>query len=146
MGLVSAGWELVALQRQLDELFSLLAPTGEGQPSTWDPPVDLLELEDRFVARLDVPGVERASLHVTVRRKVLRVTGAKLPHKARASRTRCHHAERAHGAFSVEVRLPSPVLPREARATLSSGVLEVTLPRCGDEDESFAIPVEERGR
>lgn len=134
---VSSGWELELIQRHLDELLSLLAvPRGAAQ-SGFSPPVDLQEAADRYVVRVDLPGVAASELAITLRERELRIAGRKQPGWGQAGKGRCHHMERGFGAFSVEVMLPGPVRPDTAKAELRAGVLEISLPRVHERRDSL---------
>lgn len=140
---VFEGWELLGLTRQLDELLNLLAIPPEQQGAAWTPPVDLVECPDRFVVRIDVPGVARADLRVTMARHRLRVSGRRLANKGRQTAAHCHRAERSHGGFFLEIRVPPGVVGERATALLRDGVLEIALPRCADDSQVIAIPITE---
>ncbi len=136
-----AGWELLGLRRQLDELLNLLAIPPEQHAAAWTPPVDLVELPDRYAVRIDVPGVAAGDLRVTFVRSRLRVTGRRIAHSERHAGTHCHRAERSHGGFYLEIRVPPGVARELAQARLQDGVLEVSLPRCADDSQPIVIPV-----
>jgi HSP20 family molecular chaperone IbpA len=57
---------------------------------------------------------------------------------------RYHQMERFMGSFAVEVELPKPVDPRQARARLEQGVLTIVLPVLVDKRHRvFRIPISE---
>lgn len=134
---VSSGWELELIQRHLDELLNLLAVPRGSTEAGFAPSVDLREDSERFVVKVDVPGVAASELVITLRQRELRIVGRKLPGKEQAAKGHCHHMERGFGPFSVEVLLPGPVRPDSARATLGAGVLEITLPRVRERRDSL---------
>lgn len=126
---ITSGWELELLQRQFDELFDLVTAGARPSPAGWAPAVDLLEFPDRFVIRLDLPGVEEGDLAIALAEQSLRIIGRKNPHREGGAERRYHRMERGFGPFEVELSLPQPVTPDGATATLRCGVLEVALPR-----------------
>ena len=134
---VSSGWELELIQRHLDELLNLLAvPRGPAEAG-FAPPVDLQEGADRYVVRVDLPGVAASELAITLRERELRIAGRRQPAWGQSGKGRCHHMERGFGAFSVEVMLPGPVRPDAAKAELRAGVLEISLPRVRERRDSL---------
>ncbi|MEP0774564.1 MAG: Hsp20/alpha crystallin family protein [Acidobacteriota bacterium] len=138
-----AGWELAALARQLDELLALLASPPEQRAAAWTPPVDLIELPDRLAVRIDVPGVTRGDLRLTLTRNRLRLAGRRFATADRQAAAHCHRAERNHGGFFLEIRLPPGIIREQVTARLEAGVLEIILPR-GDEDrEVVTVPIRE---
>lgn len=129
---VSSGSELVLLQHDVEELLDLLTASAQAPTGGWSPPVDVAELDDRFVVRVDVPGTPRDALEIRVIGRRLHVAGTKPAHRSRERRRRYHRMERSFGTFSVEVILPGPVRLDEAVAALRCGVLEIVLPRVED--------------
>jgi HSP20 family protein len=139
---VSSGWELELIQRHLDELLSLLAVPRAAAQSGFSPAVDLQEGADRYVVRVDLPGVAASELAITLRERELRIAGHKQPGWGHSGKGRCHHMERGFGAFSVEVVLPGPVRPDAAKAELRAGVLNISLPRVHERrDRLYTIAV-----
>jgi HSP20 family protein len=126
---LSSGLELELIQRHLNELLNLLAgPRGPAEAG-FAPAVDVQEVTDRYVVRVDLPGVPVSELVITLRQRELRISGRKLPGSEQADKGHCHHMERGFGTFSVEVVLPGPVRPDTTTAVVRAGVLEIALPR-----------------
>ncbi|HUK12223.1 MAG TPA: Hsp20/alpha crystallin family protein [Thermoanaerobaculaceae bacterium] len=143
---VSSGWELVQIQRRLDELLGMLAAPVEAANRGWAPTVDLLQQESRYVVRADLPGVDPSELVITLREQELRLAGRKLPDAETSQHRRCHQMERGFGTFAVEVALPGPVEPHGSTARLHDGVLEISLPRLVERRSSvYTIPVLDEG-
>ena len=134
---VSSGLELELIQRHLDELLNLLAVPRVPSETGFAPAVDLQEAADRYVVRVDLPGVPASELVITLRQRELRVAGRKMPGSEQAGKGHCHHMERGFGAFSVEVLLPGPVRPDTTTAVLRAGVLEISLPRLRERRDSL---------
>src|SRR5262245_45969602 len=66
------------VQEQMDRLMDKLAELSgsPGVGSQWIPPVALWEGKDEVLVTLDVPGVTREAVQVTVTRGVLEITGS----------------------------------------------------------------------
>jgi HSP20 family protein len=94
----------------------------------WIPPADIAEYADRFVLQLDVPGVDIATIDITLDRGVLSVSGERqqeaLVQEVERSRT-----ERPHGRFHRRFTLPDTVDAASVRAVGRNGILEVTIPK-----------------
>jgi HSP20 family protein len=134
----------VLLQHDVEELLDLLTASAQAPQGGWSPPVDVAELDDRFVVRVDVPGTPREALSVHVVGRRLLVAGAKPAHRGDERRRRYHRMERSFGTFSVEVILPGPVRLDAAVAALRAGVLEIVLPRVEDRrGRAHAVPIVE---
>lgn len=141
---VSSGSELVLLQHDVEELLDLLTSSAQSPQGGWSPPVDVAELDDRFVVRVDVPGTPREALSIRVVGRRLLVAGAKPAHRGAERRRHYHRMERSFGTFSVEVILPGPVRLDAALAALRAGVLEIVLPRVEDRrGRTHTVPIAE---
>jgi len=141
---VSSGSELVLLQHDVEELLDLLTASAQAPQGGWSPPVDVAELDDRFVVRVDVPGTPREALSIRVVGRRLLVAGAKPAHRGDERQRRYHRMERSFGTFSVEVILPGPVRLGAAVAALRAGVLEIVLPRVEDRrGRTHTVPITE---
>jgi HSP20 family protein len=108
------------LGRAFNELGSLY---GTAEPTT--APLDLMEAEDRFILRLDVPGVPRDAIELTVEDGRLLVSGGR--EIERQDGVRYHRVERRGLRFRRSFRLPDSVDPSAVAASLNDGVLQVTL-------------------
>lgn len=101
------------------------------------PNIDVIELEDRFVLLLDVPGVPRASLGVELDGTKLIVTGTKPLLHPQGGRAKV--GERESGPFRREFLLPCLVDGNGVTAKLADGVLRIEVPRG---QSSKPIPVD----
>jgi HSP20 family protein len=125
-------WEIERLQHSLDEVLELLSAGQRAAPPGWSPAVDLIELHNRFVVRLDLPGVDRESIEVKLAGLELTIAGRKKLARPSGSQRHCLHMERGYGNFFVEVPLPGPVSPVDSSAALTAGVLTVSLGRIAE--------------
>jgi HSP20 family protein len=91
------------------------------------PEIDVLEVDDRYVILLDVPGVPRDTLVVELDGMKLVVEGDKPSRHPQGGRSKV--AERAVGRFHREFLLPSLVDGQAITAKLADGVLRIEVPR-----------------
>lgn len=126
---------LVELQERMNRLFEeTLSRSFEtvgpdsGEPTAWQPPVDLYEQPERYVLRADLPGVAASEIHLQVDNGTLVVSGERRP-DAGVAREAFLRVERHHGRFSLQVSLPPSVDSGAIRASHRNGVLEVELPK-----------------
>jgi HSP20 family protein len=121
-------WEPVPVNRLLNNLFD--TPTaGFGSVSrSWIPAIDIVETDDDYVLRADLPGLTEQDVNVELHNDVLTVSGErKSEHEER--KQGYYRVERSSGSFRRSVRLPEGVAPESIRATFERGVLEVTVPK-----------------
>jgi HSP20 family protein len=94
----------------------------------WIPSADVEEYADRFALKLDVPGVDVATLEITLDQGVLSISGER-PKDTQAKDVERRRAERPHGRFHRRFTLPDTVDAAGVHATGSNGIVEVTIPK-----------------
>jgi HSP20 family protein len=124
--------ELATLQNEMNRLFNTAfeTPPGNGgtTPRRWMPAMDLVENEDSFLLRADLPGLSEDDIKIEVEDNVLTLSGErKSEHETKQEGY--HRVERAFGAFSRALTLPKGVDPESVTAHFDRGVLEVRIPK-----------------
>ena len=127
--------ELATLQNEMNRLFNSAfdAPaTGPGNGGStlrrWMPAMDLVETDDHFVLRADLPGLSEDDVKIEVEDGVLTLSGERRA-EHESSKEGYHRVERAFGAFSRSLSLPQGVDPEAVSANFDRGVLEVRIPK-----------------
>jgi HSP20 family protein len=112
-----------ALDREIDDAAGSSAATAD-----WIPPADVEEYKDRFVLKLDVPGVDIGAVDITLDQGVLSVSGERVRDavEKEVERSRC---ERSYGRFHRRFTLPDTVDAAAVHATGRNGIIEVTIPK-----------------
>ena len=113
------------VEEQIDRLLRVLAPQSGAQ--RWTVPITVSESVREYLVVLDVPGVHRESLEVSVQGNTIVVTGQRSSCEDDGHRTRV--AERPFGAFRRVVPLPPDAKAAEMSARLHEGVLEIRVSR-----------------
>ena len=128
--------ELNTIQSEMNRLFNTFFEAGPGQGGNgggstlrrWIPPMDLVETEDDFVLRADLPGLTEGDVKIELEDNVLTVSGErKAEHEER--KEGYYRVERASGSFSRSLTLPEGVDPETVKASFEKGVLEVRIPK-----------------
>ena len=127
--------ELATIQGEMNRLFNTFfepANGSNGSSSTglrrWIPAMDLVESEDTFVLRADLPGLSEDDVNIELEENVLTISGErKTEHEQR--KDGYYRVERASGAFSRSLTLPEGVDPERVEASFDRGVLEVRIPK-----------------
>jgi HSP20 family protein len=126
--------EMATLQNEMNRLFGTFfdTPAGGGTvPSgtavrRWLPAMDLVETDDHFVLRADLPGLDEDDVRVELEDNVLTVAGERrADHEEKAEGF--FRVERASGTFSRSLTLPEGIDPEAISATFDKGVLEVRI-------------------
>jgi HSP20 family protein len=112
---------------EFGRLFRTLFEAG-GRGEGFSPPLDVLELHDRFLVRLDLPGMGHDEVAVEVDDDTLTVSGERrAEHEGRTGAV--HRVERAVGAFSRTLTLPRGIDAGAITARFERGVLELSIPK-----------------
>jgi HSP20 family protein len=123
--------EVSSLQTEMNRLFNTMfeSPTvGNGGTRRWSPAMDLLETEDHFVLRADLPGMREEDVAIELEDNVLTVSGErKADHEENGEGF--YRVERAFGSFSRSLTLPRGIDAEAVNAGFTNGVLEVRIPK-----------------
>jgi HSP20 family protein len=125
--------ELSSLQSDMSRLFNTFFDTttsgnGGSAPRRWIPAMDLVETDDRFVLKADLPGLADEDVKIDVEGDVLTISGErKSEHEDK--RDGYVRVERSYGAFRRSLTLPEGVDPEAVTASFERGVLEVRIPK-----------------
>jgi HSP20 family protein len=90
--------------------------------------MDLVEVEDHYVLRADLPGLNEDDISIEFDDRVLTISGErKTEHEEKSEGY--YRMERASGAFSRSLTLPEGIEPEAIEAKFDRGVLEVRVPK-----------------
>jgi HSP20 family protein len=126
--------DFTALQDELNRLFDDTARRQAGEEgrgdeierADWKPAADVYETEDAFVVAVDLPGIDRAALEVSVEDNRLTVRGA----RAAEGGMKLHRGDRPAGRFVSRFGpLPPTVDQKKIAAEYKDGVLRLRLPK-----------------
>jgi HSP20 family protein len=124
--------ELGSLQNEMNRLFNTVfdtpSPSNGGTLRRWMPAMDLVETDDHFVLRADLPGMSEDDIKLEFEDGTLTVAGErKAEHESKNEGY--YRVERAFGSFSRSLTLPKGIDPEAVTARFDRGVLEVSIPK-----------------
>jgi HSP20 family protein len=124
--------ELGSLQNEMNRLFNTVfdspAPSNGGTLRRWMPAMDLVETDDHFVLRADLPGMSEDDITLEFEDGTLTLAGErKAEHESKNEGY--YRVERAFGSFSRSLTLPKGIDPEALTASFDRGVLEVRIPK-----------------
>jgi HSP20 family protein len=121
----------MSLRDDLNSLFESPFWSGFGRSgqlfSAWSPALDLYQNADNVVAVVELPGMRREDIEISLHDGMLTISGERKrvnPNGEKAERT-----ERYIGKFRRSITLPTRVDANKVSATYRDGILTVTLPK-----------------
>ena len=94
--------------------------------SSWIPAVDIKEETDKFIVKIDIPGVNPQNVEITMENNVLILKGSREEINPE-EKTSYHRLERIKGSFYRCFTLPDTANPEQVTAKSRHGVLEVII-------------------
>jgi HSP20 family protein len=120
-----------SLQREVERVFQDFArgfPTFAAPATELTPKMDATETDKEFELTFELPGLEDKDVEVNVADNVLTVRGEKKAEKEQKNKD-YRVVERSYGSFARSVELPEGVDTDAIKATITKGVLKVTVPK-----------------
>ena len=136
---------LESLQREVERMFHDLVyrrhPAAHFAEPAFSPSADLVVTRQGARVLLELAGVPRESIHVTVRGNLLEVSGRRAPPQD-ASGAHYHRAEIYFGDFRRNIELPWEADGGRVDAFYKDGMLEVRVRRAVPVTRATEIPIE----
>jgi len=124
--------QLSSLREEIDRLFdqplnAYNTPTQFWVGGGW-PAVDLYEDRDKLIVKIEVPGMNKDDIDISLHDGVLAISGERKAEEKYA-KAETHRFERFIGRFSRALSLPVAVQADKTSANYQDGVLTITLPK-----------------
>lgn len=126
---------------EMDRLFDSYFSRGWLRPFQWPalgktvapfegrvPNVDLIDREDEFVIKAELPGVDKKDLDISVTQNSVTIKGS-TRHEEKEEKGDYYRCEISRGSYTRTMSLPADVDEEHTRATFKDGILELTLPK-----------------
>lgn len=120
-----------SLQREVERVFEDFArgfPAFAAPTTELTPKMDASETDKEFELTFELPGLEEKDVDINVADNVLTVRGEKKAEKEQKDKN-YRTVERSYGSFVRSVELPDGIDPDAIKATITKGVLKVTVPK-----------------
>lgn len=126
--------EVATLQDEMNRLFESFFGKGsmtEAEPTglLWGPRADIHETKDTFSVDVELPGLAKDDVKLSVHESTLIIEGEKKVEREENKDSSWHRQERVFGRFQRMFTLPTAVEAEKISATFKNGVLSVTLPK-----------------
>lgn len=121
------------MERLIDEFFptkgSYISPVWKkGSEEIAVPTVDVVDREDEVLVSLEMPGVDKDNIDVSIEDDTLTVKGT-ITRQAEQKEENYIKRERTYSSFERTLRIPVKINPEKIKAVLKNGVLEIHLPK-----------------
>ena len=127
--------ELEKMHNRLASFFDRGLPLLEGFPeaeeltfAAWTPRVDVVEDDGEYIINVELPGVEKDEVKVSVKDRVLSISGERKSEKEEKGK-KYQRVERAYGAFMRSFTLPEDAAREKLNANFKDGILKVHIPK-----------------
>ena len=124
--------ELRRMQREIDQLFKDFSLSGDpgnaSESAVWTPRADVHESDEAYVLQLDLPGVSKEDVQISVQDGRLAVTGERSIPGAQEN-MHLVRTERMSGSFYRSFALPQKISEEKIEAEYRDGVLKVFVPK-----------------
>ncbi len=120
------------MDRIFDDSFNRfrLSPSfDEDRKETFVPQTDLMEEDDRYIVKMNLPGSDKAEIKVDIDGETLRVKAKTQTAKGNKNGDSFLRMERSVGSFQRAIQLPGPVEAGGMKTEYEDGVLTVILPK-----------------
>lgn len=94
----------------------------------WAPRVDIVETENEFTVKAEIPEVKKEDVKISVEDGVLKISGERRQEKEEKNK-KFHRVERFYGSFMRSFILPDNVDESKVDASFKDGILSVKLPK-----------------
>ncbi len=123
--------ELDRIRREIDDMFDPAAGRffSDGLfDREFSPTMDVVENKDGYLVIVDLPGVDKKDLEISVADSVLTIKGEKRI-SGKKGEAKVYRKESWEGSFQRTLSLPNGVESAKIDARMRDGVLEVSLPK-----------------
>jgi HSP20 family protein len=125
--------DVLNMQREINKMFNSFFRSGAEEDQSlmatgWYPAVDLVERDSDYVVKMELPGVDKNDVKVTIQNTTITVRGEKKQEKE-SKDSSYFRLERAYGTFERSFTLPGEVQSEKINASYKDGILTITLPK-----------------
>ena len=125
--------DVLSMQREINRMFDGVFRGGiqdDGSlfSTSWTPPTDIAEHETEYRVKVELPGVTRDDVKITMQDNILTIRGEK-KQEVETRESNQHRVERSYGSFQRSFTLPATVKGDKIEASYADGILCITLPK-----------------
>lgn len=117
-----------ALQQEIDRVFDNFTTWRGGDGLSFTPTMEVTETDRAIEVSTELPGIDEKDVDISIANDVPTIRGEKKAEKEEKDKS-YRLVERTYGAFERSIMLPTGIDANAITATMSKGVLKLTLPK-----------------
>ncbi len=118
--------------RRFEDVFGREFPTVwrrlPAEERAWAPAIEVMEKDDKFLVRAELPGMKKEDIDVSVTGDTLTIKGERKA-ESEVKEENYYRSERVYGNFFRSISLPTSVDTKKIEASYKDGILEIGLPK-----------------
>jgi len=127
------------MEREFNRLFNSLSTRfglrdfedEDLENAVWMPLTDIIEEDDKYILRMDLPGIDKKDVKISYANGELTISGERKQEKVSKKAT-YHRIERAFGKYYRSFSLPEKIVEDKIEAEFKDGQLTITIPKAED--------------
>ncbi|RPI05439.1 MAG: Hsp20/alpha crystallin family protein [Ignavibacteriae bacterium] len=124
--------DLFGIQREINRMFDNVFRYDNRDDddgfNAWTPAVDIAEHDEQYLVEVELPGVNKEDVKITLENNILTIRGEKKQEKETRKES-YHRVERSYGSFQRSFTLPTTIKSDKIDAAYKDGILQITLPK-----------------
>jgi HSP20 family protein len=128
------------MDRFFEDMGSVRSSGGRQSMSVWSPRAEMFDRNGHTVVRVELPGLEKDDVKVSVWNDRLIVEGERREEDEQRGRD-YYQSEWSYGRFYREIPLPETIDAPEVQASFKNGVLEIELPQSSSSHQRRQVTI-----
>jgi len=128
--------ELLNLDREFKKIFNAFDNESyscrnsetESKDAVWSPLTDIVEDNDKYTLKLDLPGVDKKDVKLSFKDGELSISGERKEEKE-SKDSKYHRVERSYGKYYRSFKLPEKIKDDGIKAEFKNGTLAIEIPK-----------------
>ena len=116
------------MEKMLENIFDEMRPTRFAAEKMWKPPVDIYETAEEVIVLVEVAGMNKKDIAVTLDNNILKISGVR-PDYSPAAKNKIHQMEIDYGKFERMMKITIPIDTENTSACYKEGFLKITIPK-----------------